>query len=153
MKYKLGLVVFDDEHGLMQADDDIKEFRGLADDSLHLPVDIWATKDELIAMGATPIDDTPSFIGLCPSCKKKFNNIAGMDDVEADEEKPTEPYKCSSYYDNNNQLQDCTCGKCGKKIEESNIDFKSKTDWQAHFILLENKLNEAIRKINSQEEK
>jgi len=24
----------------------------------------------------------------------------------------TEPYKCSSYYDNNNQLQNCTCGKC-----------------------------------------
>lgn len=21
-------------------------------------------------------------------------------------------YKCKSYYDDNNELQDCTCGKC-----------------------------------------
>lgn len=31
-----------------------------------------------------------------------------------------------------------------KQIEKSNIDFKSKTDWQAHLILLENKINEII---------
>lgn len=24
----------------------------------------------------------------------------------------TEQYKCKSYFDNNNKLQDCTCGKC-----------------------------------------
>lgn len=41
---------------------------------------------ELLWLGATPIDDNP-----------------------------TEHYKCPSYYDNNNQLQNCTCGKCGEK--------------------------------------
>lgn len=33
----------------------------------------------------------------------------------------TEQYKCPSYYDDNNVLQDCTCGKCGttnKRVEE-----------------------------------
>lgn len=24
----------------------------------------------------------------------------------------TEQYKCPSYYDDNNELQDCSCGKC-----------------------------------------
>ena len=28
----------------------------------------------------------------------------------------TEQYKCQSYYDNNNELRDCTCGKC--KVDE-----------------------------------
>ena len=26
----------------------------------------------------------------------------------------TERYKCQSYYDDNNILNDCTCGKCGE---------------------------------------
>ncbi len=25
---------------------------------------------------------------------------------------------CQSYYDENNILQDCTCGKCGKEVKE-----------------------------------
>lgn len=37
-----------------------------------------------------------------------------------------------------------------EQIELSNIDLKSKTDWQAHLILLENKLNEVIQWINKQ---
>lgn len=38
-----------------------------------------------------------------------------------------------------------------KEIKPSNIDFKSKTDWQAHFIQLEQKLNEAITHITKLE--
>lgn len=39
-----------------------------------------------------------------------------------------------------------------EKIEPSNINFKSKTDWQVHFIMLENKLNELIEAVNSLKE-
>jgi len=28
------------------------------------------------------------------------------------EELEVEQYQCPSYYDENNELQDCTCGKC-----------------------------------------
>lgn len=68
MKYKLGAVIFDDQHGIMQTDDDLKVFRGLVDDSLHLPVDIWATKEDLIAMGALPLHDCTC--GKCGKPKK-----------------------------------------------------------------------------------
>lgn len=51
---------------------------------------------------------------------------------------------------------DGQCIHCGRqispkqeKIEPSNIDFKSKTDWQGHFIMLENKINELIKAVNS----
>ena len=30
----------------------------------------------------------------------------------------TEQYKCQSYYDDNNVLTDCTCGKCGELKEK-----------------------------------
>lgn len=30
----------------------------------------------------------------------------------------TNQYKCQSYYDNDNVLQDCTCGKCGTDFRE-----------------------------------
>ena len=41
----------------------------------------------------------------CPSEAHKLNTM-------------TYQYQCPSYYDDNNVLQDCTCGKCGKAPEE-----------------------------------
>lgn len=41
--------------------------------------------------------------------------------------KETEQCFCKSYYDDNNVLRDCTCGKCGKKTkweEMSDEEFK-----------------------------
>lgn len=43
-------------------------------------------------------------------------------DPEAEKKaRKTEQYKCQSYYDDNNVLQDCTCGKCDKE-EGKNIE-------------------------------
>jgi hypothetical protein len=54
---------------------------------------------------------------------------------------------------------DGQCIHCGRQIspkqeeiEPSNIDFKSKTDWQVHFIMLENKINEIINSHNQLQE-
>ena len=32
-----------------------------------------------------------------------------------------EQYKCQSYYDDNNELQDCTCGKCEFSIKSDKL--------------------------------
>ena len=81
------------------------------------------SRQSLRLLGATPIDD-----------------------------KPTEPYKCSSYYDNNNQLQNCTCGKCGKKIEKIEYAPANKYPENMSFddvIDLQIKVNEIINWINN----
>lgn len=55
-------------------------------------VNAQLTEPELLEMGATPIDS-------------ELREKQSMGEM----------YKCPSYYDNNNQLQDCTCGKCGER--------------------------------------
>ena len=36
-------------------------------------------------------------------------------DIGSKKRETTEHYLCQSYVDDNNELQDCTCGKCGDK--------------------------------------
>jgi hypothetical protein len=36
--------------------------------------------------------------------------------------KKTPMYQCKSWYDDDNSLRDCTCGRCGKKPKKLNID-------------------------------
>ena len=40
--------------------------------------------------------------------------------------KETEQCFCQSYYDENNELQDCTCGKCGNKDKQWEEKFDNK---------------------------
>lgn len=46
----------------------------------------------------------------------------------------TEQYKCQSYYDNNNVLTNCTCGKCQEEQDALNgqaeAEARAKGEWQ-----------------------
>ena len=67
-------------------------------------------------------------------------------------EEEKEMYKCQSYYDDDNILQDCTCGKCGEKSWEKEYNRKyaplmAKIDeyyWQKGYSKLENDLRKFI---------
>ena len=67
-------------------------------------------------------------------------------------EEEKEMYKCQSYYDDDNILQDCTCGKCGEESWEKEYNRKyaplmAKIDeyyWQKGYPKLENDLRKFI---------
>lgn len=67
-------------------------------------------------------------------------------------EEEKEMYKCQSYYDDDNILQDCTCGKCGEESWEKEYNRKyaplmAKIDeyyWQKGYSKLENDLRKFI---------
>lgn len=44
----------------------------------------------------------------------------------------TEQYQCQSYYDDNNELQDCTCGKCDIDAAQDCYECKKCDSLQQH---------------------
>ena len=50
-----------------------------------------------------------------------------------------EQYKCQSYYDDNNELQDCTCGKCELSMKEESQIGVSKVETKMEEIVLDNR--------------
>jgi len=50
-----------------------------------------------------------------------------------------EQYKCQSYYDDNNEVQDCTCGKCELSMKEESQIGVSKVETKMEEIVLDNR--------------
>ena len=56
------------------------------------------------------------YIECCAKCENITYDKNGSESCECSDEKcechAVEQYKCPSYFDDNNILQDCKCGKC-----------------------------------------
>jgi len=55
----------------------------------------------------------------CPDCGKLIDTDYDAEHFPCIEKEVTEQCFCQSYYDDSNNLKDCTCGKCGYSVNHT----------------------------------
>lgn len=94
-------------------------------------IDSTSTEEDLLKFGAVPVEEC--------DCKNHHHQDCTCYEWECDGI-PLQDKNCKALVHKPKPKEE--------KIELSNIDFKSVKDWQVHFIKLESKLNEVIKRQN-----